>query len=69
MATHSNILPWEISWTEGSGGLQSISRNGFPPQQPRTLDLGKIVAMESQNHQSMQIPIIKRTCNGCSFGL
>ena len=22
MATHSNILAWRISWTEGSGGLQ-----------------------------------------------
>ena len=24
MATLSNILAWEISWTEESGGLQSI---------------------------------------------
>ena len=24
MATHSNILAWEILWTEVSGGLQSI---------------------------------------------
>ena len=24
MATHSNILAWEIPWTEGPGGLQSI---------------------------------------------
>ena len=24
MATHSSILAWEISWTEKSGGLQSI---------------------------------------------
>ena len=24
MATHSNILVWEIPWTEVSGGLQSI---------------------------------------------
>ena len=23
MATHSNILAWEIPWTEGPGGLQS----------------------------------------------
>ena len=22
--THSSILDWEISWTEGSGGLQSM---------------------------------------------
>ena len=24
MATHSSILIWEISWTEESGGLQSM---------------------------------------------
>ena len=24
MATHSNILAWEISWTEEPGGLQSV---------------------------------------------
>ena len=24
MATHSNILPWKISWTEEPGGLQSM---------------------------------------------
>ena len=24
MATHSNILAWEIRWTEETGGLQSM---------------------------------------------
>jgi len=24
MATHSNIIAWEIPWTEGPGGLQSM---------------------------------------------
>ena len=24
MATYSSVLPWEISWTEETGGLQSI---------------------------------------------
>ena len=24
MATHSNILAWEIPWTETPGGLQSM---------------------------------------------
>ena len=24
MATHSNIPPWEIPWTEEPGGLQSV---------------------------------------------
>jgi len=26
MASHSNILAWETSWTEEPGGLQSIGR-------------------------------------------
>ena len=25
MATHSNILAWEIPWTEDPGGLQSMA--------------------------------------------
>ena len=28
MATHSNILAWEIPWTEEPGGLQSRGRKG-----------------------------------------
>ena len=24
MATHSSILAWEIPWTEGPGGLQTV---------------------------------------------
>ena len=28
MATHSNILAWEISWTEEAGGLQSMRSQG-----------------------------------------
>ena len=24
MATHSNILTWEIAWTEDPGGLESL---------------------------------------------
>ena len=26
MATHSNILAWEIPWTEEPGGLQSVGK-------------------------------------------
>ena len=26
MATHSSILAWKISWTEESGGMQSMGR-------------------------------------------
>ena len=26
MATHSNILPWEIPWTEEAGGLSPSDR-------------------------------------------
>ena len=28
MATHSNILVWEIPWTEEPGGLQSMGSEG-----------------------------------------
>ena len=28
MATHSNILAWEIPWTEESGGMQSTGSQG-----------------------------------------
>ena len=24
MSTHSSVLAWEIPWTEGAGGLQSM---------------------------------------------
>ena len=27
MAAHSSILAWEIPWTEGPGGLQSMGSN------------------------------------------
>ena len=34
MATHSNILAWEIPWTEEPGGLQSCRvRNGLATKQ------------------------------------
>ena len=29
MATHSNILAWEVPWTEEPGGLQSMDNNRF----------------------------------------
>ena len=29
MATHSNILAWEISWTAEPGGLQSMGSQKF----------------------------------------
>ena len=29
MATHSNILAWEIPWTEEPGGLQSVGSQGI----------------------------------------
>ena len=29
MATHSNILAWKVSWTEESGGLQSMELQGI----------------------------------------
>ena len=29
MVTHSNILAWEIPWTEEPGGLQSVGSQRF----------------------------------------
>ena len=29
MATHSNLLPWRIPWTEGPGGLQSMGSQSW----------------------------------------
>ena len=31
MATHSGILPWEISWTEEPGGLESMGSQRVGP--------------------------------------
>ena len=31
MATHSNILAWEIPWTGEPGGLQSMGMKGVRP--------------------------------------
>ena len=31
MATHSSILAWKISWTEKSGGLQSMGSQRVGP--------------------------------------
>ena len=31
MASHSNILAWEIPWTEETGGLQSIGLQRVRP--------------------------------------
>ena len=32
MTTHSNILAWEIPWTEEPGGLQSTASQKSPSQ-------------------------------------
>ena len=37
MATHSNILAWEIPWTEEPGGLQSV--HGVAKESGATLQL------------------------------
>ena len=38
MATHSNILAWEISWTEKPGGLQSMgSQKESDMTKPQTI--------------------------------
>ena len=33
MATHSNILAWEIPWTEEPGGLQSVGSQSDTTEQ------------------------------------
>ena len=33
MATYSNILAWEIAWTEESGGLQSVGSQSDTTEQ------------------------------------
>lgn len=40
--------------------LECPQRDGFTTQQPRTLVLGVIVAVESQNHESIQVPITNK---------
>ena len=45
MATHSNILAWEIPWTEETGGLQSLGsqRAGSTEHtQPQILEVNMI---------------------------
>ena len=32
METHSNILAWEIAWTEGPGGIESMGLQKNPSQ-------------------------------------
>ena len=39
MATHSNILAWEIPWTEEPGGLQSMLSRFSDVMTPRPREL------------------------------
>ena len=43
MATHVNILAWEITWTEETGGLQSVG-----PQKSLTQFNPKTTILNSQ---------------------
>ena len=43
MATHSNILAWEIPWTEETGGLQSV--HGVIEESDATLRLNNYRSM------------------------
>ena len=51
MATHSSILAWEIPWTEGPGGLQSIRlktvRYDLVTQRPTTLNMESLFLLLS----------------------
>ena len=39
MATHSNVLPWEILWTKERGELQSMGSQSDMTEHIGTLDL------------------------------
>ena len=39
MATHSNILAWEIPWTEGPGGLQPMGSESDTTERLNTAQL------------------------------
>ena len=56
MATHSNILAWEIPWTEEPGGLQSI---GSQKSQTRVkyheVTLDKVLAIKKAHGQHVEM--------------
>ena len=43
MATYSSVLPWEISWTEETGGLQSIESDMSESAHNTTLFKAKFI--------------------------
>ena len=50
MATHSSILAWEIPWTEGLGGLQSmVSQRSWARLTDYTTP--KVIAREQRTSQ------------------
>ena len=54
MATHSNILTWEIPWTEEPGGLQStglqrVKHNVATKQKPPQIIIQSLISLSSEN--------------------
>ena len=44
MATHCNILAWEIPWTEEPGGLHSMGSQGVRPE--------LLIKQQQQHHKN-----------------
>ena len=59
MATHSSILAWEISWTEESGGLQSMG------SQKRHKSKTKQQQQRHYIQHSKSFPLTSGTRRGC----
>ena len=60
MATHSSILAWEIHWTEGPSGLQSMGSQ-------RVEYDGEIEHKQDKYGRNMQIILRKLKCKKNPF--
>ena len=67
MATHSSILAWRISWTEESGGLQSMGSctESDTTEQLRTHKRHLYTHVHSSiMHNNQRVEIIQVSVNG-----
>ena len=61
-ATHTQILAWEIPWTEEPGGLQSMT-SPHPPQHTHTvLVTGAIMVSKKRDGISLKIFFALQEC-------
>ena len=64
MASHSCILPWEISWTEEPGGLQSLGSQESDTTERLNNNAPPVAAVaESGSH----LPVSRATSEGHDF--